>query len=313
LITFDVDGTLVKGSGQSAEASAHARAFSHAVSTVLSPLIGATATNDERTRPIVVPPVAQALPRELYHGSTDGLILMRLARATLGMEPDVSFPHLPDMMNVMYEYIRQLPDEEVARGISPLPGVLETLHTLTNHYKDDVICGLVTGNVEGIARIKMRAVGILATGALAPPCVTQLSSQSWPGSEHLGFLGGFGSDYCSGNIDDLTHNYLDRSRQIEIAAQRCRNSIRDHRLTRIVHVGDAPADVLAAKYFAQRCNNDTENMCVVGMVATATGSYPAELLQELAGTPIPGSWEPVVLSNGMADPANFLAACGIKK
>jgi hypothetical protein len=186
---------------------------------------------------------------------------------------------------------------------------LETLHTLSNHYKDNVVCGLVTGNVEGIARIKMRAVGILATGALAPPCSTQ-SSEKWPGSEHIGFLGGFGSDFCSGNIDDLARNYLDRSRQIEIAAQRCRNSIRD-RLIRIVHVGDAPADVLAAKDFAQRCHHENNDTVCVGMVATATGSYPAELLQELAGTPIPGSWEPVVLSDGMADPANFLAACGV--
>ena len=35
LITFDVDGTLVKGSGQAAAESAHAKAFAHAVGTVL--------------------------------------------------------------------------------------------------------------------------------------------------------------------------------------------------------------------------------------------------------------------------------------
>jgi hypothetical protein len=35
LITFDVDGTLVKGSGGGSDVSAHARAFSHAVGTVL--------------------------------------------------------------------------------------------------------------------------------------------------------------------------------------------------------------------------------------------------------------------------------------
>jgi hypothetical protein len=35
LITFDVDGTLVKGSGQAAAKSAHAKAFSKAVGQVL--------------------------------------------------------------------------------------------------------------------------------------------------------------------------------------------------------------------------------------------------------------------------------------
>jgi hypothetical protein len=35
LITFDVDGTLVKGSGQAAAESAHAKAFSKAVGQVL--------------------------------------------------------------------------------------------------------------------------------------------------------------------------------------------------------------------------------------------------------------------------------------
>jgi hypothetical protein len=79
-------------------------------------------------------------------------------------------------------------------------------------------------------------------------------------------------------------------------------------------VGDAPADVLAAKSFSEQLRN-TENqddnitLCV-GMVAVATGSYSAEELRELAGTPIPGTWEPVVLERGMSDP-DFLKACGL--
>ena len=59
-------------------------------------------------------------------------------------------------------------DADAARGIEPLPGALESLRTLAG-MRDRVVCGLVTGNVEGIARKKMRAVGVLATGALAPP------------------------------------------------------------------------------------------------------------------------------------------------
>lgn len=49
LITFDVDGTLVKGSGQAAAESAHAKAFSKAVGKVLGG--GPSVT-----------PVAEALP-----------------------------------------------------------------------------------------------------------------------------------------------------------------------------------------------------------------------------------------------------------
>ena len=71
LITFDVDGTLVKGSGQQAEASAHARAFAAAVGSVLGD-----------GTPTGLP--AQILPPEKYHGSTDGLICLNLARTALG-------------------------------------------------------------------------------------------------------------------------------------------------------------------------------------------------------------------------------------
>ena len=212
LITFDVDGTLVQGSGQAADTSAHAKAFSHAVGMVLG----------DGQNPTI--PVAQALPSHKFHGSTDGLILLRLARAAIGVEPVDSAPRLEEMFDCMYEFISKMDDEEISQGINTLPGVLDTLSKLAT-LKESVACGLVTGNVEGIARRKMRAVGITATEALSPaPCAAeqlqvQPSSSSsapsapyssspgrkkstWPGAEHLAFLGGFGSDYCSGNIDD---------------------------------------------------------------------------------------------------------------
>ena len=290
LITFDVDGTLVKGSGRAASESAHARAFGHAVSNILG-------DGDKIT------PVANALPRHLYHGSTDGLILLRLARATLDVQPEDAYEKLDQMFDCMYEYIRAMDNEEISDFITPLPGVIDQLNNLAA-MKDRVVCGLVTGNVEGVARKKMDAVGILSTNALSPPCQSQ---KIWDGSEHLGFLGGFGSDYCSGDIDNLDRNYLDRGEQIAIATERCRTVIGDNSLKRVVHVGDAPADVLAAKWYSEQ--NEDASVCV-GMVAVATGSYPAEELTELAGEPIPGKWEPVVLQDGMADPS-FFAACGV--
>ena len=126
LITFDVDGTLVKGSGQAADNSAHARAFSYAVGTVLG----------DGSNPVT--PVAQALPQHEYHGSTDGLILLRLARATLGIGDDennsqqVSQKTLDKLFDTMYDYIAALEDEEVAKGIQVLPGVLDHLQTLSS-------------------------------------------------------------------------------------------------------------------------------------------------------------------------------------
>ena len=290
LITFDVDGTLVKGSGQSADASAHMRSFAHGVGTVFG---------DGSPTPLP----AEILPGAGYHGSTDGLISLRLARAALGVEPSDAAPKLPDVFRAMYEYCANLSDEVMTVGIEPLPGVIATLNVLAD--REDVVCGLVTGNVEGIARKKMRAVGILATGALAPPA----ADQSWPTEKEAAFLGGFGSDYCSGDVDDAKHNYLDRGEQIAIAARRARTLIGEGTLTRVVHVGDAPADVLAAKHCA-----DARRLgegVVVGCVGVATGSYSAELLREKAGDARPGEWEPIILERGIAD-EKFLEACGVE-
>jgi len=291
LITFDVDGTLVSGSGKKADASAHSRAFGYAVEMVLGD-----------GNPAQAKLVGDVLPKELYHGSTDGLILLRLARATLGIEPNESNPRLDEMMNIMYGYINDMQDTEIARGINPLPGVIDALSTLANH-KETISCGLVTGNVEGIARRKMKAVGVLDTKALSDPCPDQLK-RNWQGTNHLAFLGGFGSDYCSGNIDDDDRNYLDRAEQIAIAVRRCQN-VTGQELRRVIHVGDAPADVLAAKSYSKIAGKD---ICV-GLVGLATGSYSSEQLKELAGESFPGRWEPIIL-DGMDDPA-FLRACGI--
>lgn len=291
LITFDVDGTLVKGSGRAAAESAHSRSFSHAISEILG---------DGKQ----ITPVAEALPQHLFHGSTDGLILLRLARATLKVEPEEACKSLGEMFDCMYNFISAMENEEIADHITPLPGVIDHLTTLAT-MKEQVLCGLVTGNVEGIARKKMDAVGILDTKCLTPPCDSQ---QLWPGSEDIAFLGGFGSDYCSGDIDNLDRNHLDRGEQIAIATERGKTILGEKKLKRVVHVGDAPADVLAAKWFSET-NNDAD-ICI-GMVAVATGSYSSDDLRELVGTPVPGKWEPVVLEDGMADP-EFLKMCGIQ-
>ena len=298
LITFDVDGTLVAGT-KASDASAHARAFAHAV--------GATFAADGQPTPLP----AELLPTTKYHGSTDGLIALNMARAACAVEPADAAPKLPECWRKMYEYFAARSDAEATEGLEVLPGVLTTLRALAAHRDaGDIVCGLVTGNVEGIARKKMRAVGVTETGALSPPA----DDQRWEGENDHTFLGGFGSDYCSNDLDDPRRNYLDRGEQLVIAANRCRALLAaaadDRYLARVVHVGDAPSDVLAAKHCADA--GRLGEGVVVGVVGVATGSYGADLLTELAEAPRPGVWEPHVLERGLADEAGFLAACGVR-
>lgn len=295
LLTFDVDGTLLGST--TAETSCHAQSYSIACGKMFSP----------NGKPIE--PVAQVLPRHEYHGSTDGLILLRLAKAALNIDTNESMPKLDKLMDCMYEHIQTLDDDAIASTMDVLPGVIAQLEILST-LKDKVACGLVTGNVEGIARRKMKSMGIWDTNALSDASKEQRAKKTWSGSEDIAFLGGFGSDYCSGNIVDYDRNHLDRSEQIEICYNRLKedeNGEKKKSLNRVVHIGDAPSDVLAAKAFAER--NTNKDLCI-GLVAVATGSYSAEELSNLIGEPIPGRWEPVVLKDGMADP-DFLKHCGV--
>ena len=296
LLTFDVDGTLVKGSGASAETSVHANAFSRSLGRIFG-----NEANYELTFPS---PLARIRP-EHYHGSTDGLIALHYAKAAFQIPPNEALLRLPEVFQLMYEYVASKPDHEVVRGIAPLPGVLSSCKLLaSSQYRDHFKVGLVTGNVEGIARVKMKAVGIFATGCLSPPS----SSQSFRGHEEYAFLGGFGSDYCSGNIDDVSYMYRDRGEQICIAYNRACQLLKENEvITRVIHIGDAPGDVLAAKMCAEE-SRFGENV-QVGCIAVATGKFTAEELTALVGEPIPGVWEPIVLKEGINDPL-FLHYCG---
>jgi len=80
--------------------------------------------------------------------------------ASLPDDEKVSIDELECMVDTMHGSIASLPEDKVAVGIFPLPGVIDTLLMLAK-MKDKVACRLVTGNVEGIARRKMRPLGIL--------------------------------------------------------------------------------------------------------------------------------------------------------
>ncbi|KAL9179989.1 LOW QUALITY PROTEIN: hypothetical protein ACHAXT_007959 [Thalassiosira profunda] len=311
LITFDVDGTLVSSS-EGWERGAHGRSFVHAVDSILG--------GNERGA-AAKKTIPELLEKHEFHGSTDGLILLRLARKMLGPSYDdqLASSKVDELMDEMFRFVSTCSDDEVAVGIAPLPGVLDTLETLAREHTVSkeggaVAYGLVTGNVEGIARRKMRALGICDTNALTPLPRPQ-GGREWEGVEDTRFLGGFGSDYCSGCIDVPARNYLDRGEQLAICVRRCLDlsaqkaeSSQQRQLDRVIHVGDAPADILWRP--TRHTRRNPQARAVVGV---ATGSYAVEELTELCGEPVPGEWEPVVLDEGagVGDTEVFLRACGL--
>ena len=300
LITFDVDGTLVSSS-PGWEKGAHGRSFIHAVDEVLGrdDAIGPSAT------------IPELLESHEFHGSTDGLILLRLARRLLGssFDKDVASSKVQEMMREMYRFVSKCDDGQVGTGIAPLPGVIDTLMAISENY-DDVAVGLVTGNVEGIARRKMKALGLLDTNIFTS--LEESSGTEWEGLEELSFLGGFGSDYCSGIIDDFSRNHLDRGEQLAICVQRCLSIMDDpSKLRRVIHVGDAPADVLAARSYVEHATKPTN--LSVSVVGVSTGSYSVKELNDLCGDEVKGVWHPVILEHGkgVGNTETFLRACGL--
>jgi FMN phosphatase YigB (HAD superfamily) len=214
LITFDVDGTLIHSSA-SAETASHSRAFSFGVGSIFQP-------NSLEEFRVKYPNPLSAVKKENYHGSTDGLIALHFAKNACGVAPEDAFPLLGDVFRKMFDYMSTLTDSEICRGIEVLPGVINTLEELVarDDFGSNIMCGLVTGNVEGIARKKMRACGILATKVLYKSAPDQ---QQWAGEEHSSFLGGFGSDFCSGDISDSSRIFKDRGEQIAVAYRRAKS------------------------------------------------------------------------------------------
>lgn len=314
LITFDVDGTLVEGSAAAPDVTAHAKAFLYAVGKVL---LNDLDFHQRHESPL------DFLAVEQYSGQTDGLILLNLVKRVFSTHPYSSHEaassvdikeivaRLPELFNEMYEYMARHTDEEIALSTVAIPGVLSTLEALKTspeYQNGQILCGLVTGNVEGIARRKMRASGIFSTQVLSKSA----AEQTWHTDHDLAFLGGFGSDFCSGNIEDPASSYQDRGQQIAIAYNRAKTLLASinpedvpKKIVRVIHVGDAPSDVLAAKWCAENNKFLTDHAddptVITGCIGVATGRFSVERLNKLAGDTIEGVWEPVVLQAGLGD------------
>lgn len=298
LITFDVDGTLVRGSAAHPDATIHAKAFLHAAGKLFG---GKESFETECDTPL------DFIPHEKYHGQTDGLILLNLIKHAFDVPAHEASPKLKELFSIMYDYFGRFPDSEIAKSALPIPGVLETLAKLASDKsrKGYFMCGLVTGNVEGIARKKMRASGIFDSQIFTE----KAAEQDWDGDHDTAFLGGFGSDHCSCNIEDATMSFKDRGEQIAIAWRRATSLLKENeKIVRVVHVGDAPTDILAAKWCAD--NGKFGDNVVASCIGVATGSYSVDRLASLAGPSIPSKWEPFFLEKGLAD-ESFIDCCKI--
>lgn len=180
LVLFDIDGTILHSGG----------AGRRAISRALTEVFGSAGPEDHR-----------------FDGKTDPQIVRELMRrAGHGDE------HIDDRMDALLErYVGYLEEElhDPQHGARVYPGVRELLDAL--HRRDDVMLGLLTGNLVSGAHAKLRAVDI---------------------DPDLFHVGAYGSDH------------EDRPRLPAIAQRRAREHLGLHVAGGdVVVIGDTPADV----------------------------------------------------------------------
>ncbi len=189
LVLFDIDGTLVWTDG------AGRRAIHHALTEVF----GATGPVDYR-----------------FDGKTDPQIVRALLRL-VGHDD----AHIDAHMQAVFDlYLQRLRAELRAPGYRPrvLPGVFELLDALET--REDIVLGLLTGNLAEGARAKLEAVGI-------DPARFR--------------IGAFGSDH------------EDRPSLPGVACRRLREQLGlDLDGPNVVIIGDTPADVTCGRALGAR-------------------------------------------------------------
>ncbi len=178
LILFDIDKTLVKSS------SGRSLLFSHAFREIY----GVDAT----TKTINI------------HGMTDQQIIVEVLK-NKGLTEAEIFSKITDCINVIISSFKKI---EESFEVELLDGVPELLEELKNQ---DFLIGLVTGNFEQIARIKMKKASL----------------------NHYFQLGGFGSD----NIN--------RTELVKLAIKQAKENFAFQHDNNVFLIGDAPQDMNA--------------------------------------------------------------------
>jgi len=127
LILFDIDGTLLmtKGFGREAKRLAMLEHFGE--------------TGD--------------IANHVFGGKTDWLTLIELLEP-FGKTSDDIKRELPVFEELMAQYMRDIRHEYTAE---PIPYAMELVTML--HERDDIVLGLVTGNMEKTAKIKLEMAG----------------------------------------------------------------------------------------------------------------------------------------------------------
>jgi phosphoglycolate phosphatase len=193
LLLFDIDGTLLAGATDAHRDALHA---------ALREVHGVEAGPARR----VISPA----------GRTDA----EIARALL-LDAGVSAERIDDRADAVREaccrVYAQLSTEDLSHTV--LPGIPELLSSLA--ARDDVALGLLTGNYETVARIKLKRAGL--------------------GRYFKSGQGAFGSD------DE------DRAGLPAIARRRAGTVGRPHPRERTVVIGDTPRDIACARADGVRC------------------------------------------------------------
>jgi phosphoglycolate phosphatase-like HAD superfamily hydrolase len=125
LALFDIDGTLIESS------KVHVHAFSRAFLKVYG--------------------VNASIDMIEHHGMTDPEIAREVLMRS-GLAGQMIESKFRDCMKMLVESFNELADEN---GVVPLDGVRELLEALKKRY---VSLGLVTGNLEAIAREKLKRI-----------------------------------------------------------------------------------------------------------------------------------------------------------
>jgi phosphoglycolate phosphatase len=183
LFLFDVDGTLVsaRGAGRAAMARAMVRTYG----------------------------TAGAIDRYDFRGKTDPRAVFDIL-GQAGLPETVITSGLPTCFERYVEELRALTGD--GTRVDVMPGVVDVVRALSE--RADAIVGLLTGNIEAGARLKLRSTGLLP----------------------LFRVGAFGSDDA------------DRRRLPAVACRRTRELTGTHvPFERVAIIGDTPLDVDCAR------------------------------------------------------------------
>ena len=178
LVLFDIDGTLVKSS------NGHRAAFSAAFKEVYG--------------------IETGIDVIQYSGMTDQQIIIETLK-TKGLNEEEIKSKIDLCMEKMVDAFSKMIDDD---AIIILPGVKELLEKLKNN---NILTGLVTGNLEPIARGKMKKLGL----------------------DHYFKVGGFGNEH------------INRTELVKIAIKKVQDNFDFVVSDNVYLFGDAPQDMKA--------------------------------------------------------------------